>query len=115
MYNDNDDNNIGVGLLIIFSILLIPVIPAGDVSIYLIDTYIENAPNIVYIVGYVLFSGSWGYMWFKILSKISDDNRIIITGLYIQGIVFILLICETEAAHWSFYIGRFIKGILIGN
>lgn len=119
-YNDDyyyyeNNNGGGLGLIILVSIILIPVIPAGDISIYLIDNYYKDAPNFVYIFGWLGFSFSWGYLWFKLLSKMFDNFWIVIAMLYLQGVVFICLIAQTKYAAYSKYVYSFLHSIFIGN
>jgi len=58
-YYDDDNNGGGLGIMLFFTILFLPIIPAGDIAIYFIDTVYEGqkeAENYVYILTWLGFS-----------------------------------------------------------
>jgi len=114
-WDDDDNNGGGLGLLIFATIVLLPVIPAGDMSIYFINTYIENAPNIVYIIGWPLFGAIWLYVCWKIITLFVERLWLIILLIYIQGIALVFLIEDTKYAGWSNTAAKLLYGIFIGN
>lgn len=117
-YYDDDNNGGGLGIMIFFTILFLPIIPAGDMAIYIIDQISkgQEAPsNYVYIVTWLAFSYIWFKIWFKIGIELFDEFWKVITLLYAQGLFFCILMGDTEFAYWSKYVYILSKAIFIGN
>jgi len=117
-YYDDDNNGGGLGVMLFFTILFLPIIPAGDMAIYVIDSIYqgkEPADNYVYILTWVVFSYVWFKIWWSIASTLFDDAWKVITLLYAQGLLFCILMGESQYAHWSKYVYMLMKAIFVGN
>jgi len=114
-YYDDDDNGGGAGLAIVIFILIIPIIPIGDISIYLVDAYTSNTPNYVYIISWLLLTLSWSFLFFFLTSKFISNIGVQIGLFYLQGILFSLLIGQSKYALLSAKVYSLLHLIFIGE
>jgi hypothetical protein len=117
-YYDDDNNGGGLGIMLFFTILFLPVIPAGDMAIYAVDQMYkgeESADNYVYILTWLAFSYVWFKIWWSIAIALYDEVWQSIILLYAQGLFFSFKMGDTEFAYWSKYVYILMKAIFIGK
>lgn len=52
-----DSKGVAIVIMVIAFVVLIPVLPAGDVGIWVASLFDEQTPKIVYITFWILFNG----------------------------------------------------------
>lgn len=116
-YYHDDDNDSGEGLAIIIAvtILLMPVIPIGDLAVYLVDAYTVESPNYIYILSWVTLAFSWSFLFFMLVSKYIESFAIMVTLFYLQGFVFAVILGTTKYAWWSNIIYGLAHSVFIGS
>jgi len=103
-YDEDEDGNGGevLGYAIVAFIILTPVIPAGDIGLYLASLIMEGKPivivNILFWVGFVALYGSLLFLLSFILKL---RWWLSIPLVYAQGIYLANLIKDTPYNHFS--------------
>jgi hypothetical protein len=114
----DEDNNSGLGLMIFLTILFLPVIPAGDMAICIVNSFGKEdsyPPNYVYIITWIAFAYGWFKLWISIGQHFFYETWKVITLLYVQGLFFSIILGSTECAKWSKWVYLMFNGIFIGN
>ena len=103
----------GLGFFIMIFIILIPVIPAGDVGLYCAKQISEKPMVIMKILFWLGFIAMYSMLLLYIAENILDSLHvsILIFLVYFQGIIFAFLINGTEVAKFSRIIVLIITSI----
>jgi len=112
-YYNSEEAGEGLGVILIVILVLIPVIPAGDIGLYFAKIVSDQKPIVlVNILAWVVSIGIYGaflLFLFFLLDRIPLFIRILL--LYAQGIYFAFVVSETEMAKWSPYVVNVSKAI----
>jgi len=102
-YNDDREGAEGAGFLIVIFIILIPVLPAGDIGLYFAKQLSNKPMVIVNITCWIGFIVIYATLLFYIVKNILYPLHIsiVILLIYAQGIIFSFIINDTEMAKFT--------------
>ena len=109
-YYDDRKQMEDLGILLFIFILLIPVIPAGDIGLYFAKQVSDKPTiilNIVFWIGFV-------YAYYRFILYVVEEflytlhYGIIIFLAYAQGIIFAFMIYDTKLNKFSSIVVKFI-------
>ena len=108
-----DSQEVGGFILIALFLFLIPVLPAGDIAIYLLNSIHKEIPKIIYFVAWAISSVLW---WFVLellaeafLSQLSRTQQIIV--FYLQGVILSIIITSLGMGKFSVIIALLVRGV----
>lgn len=102
-----------IGFILIVFVILIPVIPAGDIGLYFAKRISEKPMVILNIICWAGFVGIYSMFLLYIAKNIlySLHNAILIFLVYAQGIIFAFAINDTKLAKFSPIVVKVITNI----
>ena len=113
-YYDDRKQMEDLGILLIIFVILIPVIPAGDIGLYFAKQISGGKPIIILNIIFWVISI---YFYYKFLLYVAQEflyslhYSIIILLAYIQGIILAFMIHDTKFDKFSSIVVKFVTAI----
>ncbi len=113
-YNNNRENGEALGFMIIVFLILIPVLPAGDLGLYFAKQLSSEPMVILNIICWICFVGMYAIVLLYIAVKIlySLHISILIFLVYAQGIILSFIINDTEVAKFTPIVVKVITSVV---
>lgn len=104
--NDDPESDKLVGFMILIPILLIPVIPAGDIGLYFVKQFSDKPIVILNIVFWAGTIGIYALFLLFIVRKFLHFLNVstLLFLLYAQGIILSFIISNTGAGKFSTFV-----------
>jgi len=114
-HNDYDsrDTSEGFAILVVSILIITPFVPAGDIGLYILKSFIQTPQNWMYILSWLIPVILEYYLLREIYYYLEEyvHKSILIILLYVQSIFFCTMLVSLDMSTYSQIVVNFVKYI----